>query len=207
MLEAEENNFPVNSAVESLQTIISDTKKCIDVIQNMDFKKNKFTLKLSLKELSDFITKIDDSVCIIPKRKKLSSLLEAGIEFTKEAILLLRKPIATNDPKSLKCLIKHGKAICIELPHLILLETRLEQALWYRKVEKLSNSEPKPTFEAIKLLLSQGMILTPDSFIENQLTELQDIIREANDWEVNARKWLQRKENMEVDTGQGILEV
>lgn len=210
MQEATTNGFPACSVFKRLQQINNDAMKYSVIIKKLNLMNNNSNLKVSLGELLSLSIIVDDMVCLIPEQAILSKILITEDKLTEKAIALIKAPMAKNITNELKELIMQIQAHNIESPNLCLLQTRLEHASWWQKVERiLSNSElqKKSTFFSLKRVLTEGMSLVPDSIIEQQLIKLQIIIEQVNNWEKTSRQWLEKKENMQINEITMLLKV
>ncbi|CAD7094087.1 unnamed protein product [Hermetia illucens] len=213
--EAEDKKFPSSILLERLNAAVLEAEKCVTVIQQLDINKMRTRTrnasdaakyKLTLDELEMFVQEIDNLCCIIQEGQSVRELQALGKEFLESAKQLLNEPISKADEQAIEKLIEEGSTLCIELPEIKALKDRLQQVNWYNRVREFRDAQEKIPVADIHNFLKEGINITPDSIIEKELYELQEILMSVEDLEVVAKRCLESETSRDLSEIELLLE-
>lgn len=194
--EAEFKKYPNTLLIERLNSAVLEAEKCVTVIQQLEINKmrtrtrNSFEnskYKLTLDELEMFVQEIDNLWCVIKEGNSVKELHQIGLAFIETVNKILQEPLDKLDNEELENAIEEGYSLCIELPQIFALKDRLSQLNWYLNVSELRTIKEKRSLPLLKSLLNEGMKLTPDPLIERELVELNVLIKQIEEWEIEAK--------------------
>lgn len=196
--EADGKKFPKCELLQTLTSAVIDAEKCASVIHQLDLNKmrtrtrhsNEAKYKLTIEELTLFCDEIDSLACVLDEAKSIRVLLDETRKFETKSEELLARPLKDNCLVELEECQSHGNGLCIELPSLKLINTRINQAQWMKDVETYKTKTDVMGLESIKSLIEQGVALPPHREMEEELSNLQLILQQSQDWEEKAREVL-----------------
>lgn len=201
--EADGKKFPKCDLLQTLTSAVEDAEKCASVIHQLDLKKmrtrtrnsNDTKYKLTVEELTLFCEEIDSLACILEEAKSIRELLQQTRKFEEKSAHLLSLSLAECSTSELEACNVHGNGLCIELPNLRLIVTRLKQVQWLRDVEAYRNKTNVMGLDAIKDLIREGTMIPPHSEMEEELSKLQSILQTSEEWEEQAAEVLKSEDN------------
>lgn len=204
--EADGKKFPKCDLLQTLTDAVEDAEKCARVIQQLDLNKirtrtrnsSDTKYKLTLNELSLFNDELDSLVCILEEAKSIKELLEETKNFESTSKNLLNMKISECLVSDLEACITQGNNLCIELPNLNNIKTRLRQATWLSDVLSYKKKTEVLGLESIKNIIKTGSQLPPNEEIEKELAELQELLVKSEDWE-------ERVQTVIKSTGNDVL--
>lgn len=201
--EADGKKFPKSDLLQTLTAAVEDAEKCSSVIQQLDLNKIRTRTrnsadtkyKLTVEELTLFCEEIDSLACLLDEAKSIRDLLEQTKKFEMESERLLRLPLAECPLQEVKSCIAHGNGLCIELPNLKRTCNREKQVEWFRDVVAYKKKTDYLSLESIKSLIQQGLDLVPHVEMEAELSQLQFILEQSEEWEEKVGSILKSKDS------------
>lgn len=201
--EADGKKFPKSDLLQTLTSAVEDAEKCASVIQQLDLNKirtrtrnsSNTKYKLTVEELTLFCEEIDSLACVLEEAKSIRDLLDQTKQFEKESERLLGLPLSQCSLTELKACITHGNGLCIELPNLKRIQNREKQVEWFKEVTANKKKSDYLGLSSIKSLIHQGTSLPPHPEMEEELSNLQAILQQSEDWEDRAAKVLKSDEH------------
>lgn len=194
--------------VRALETAIEDADKCLRVIQQLDLHKmktrhaskdNKY--RLTLRELRLFADEVDALPCVLPEGSAVKEVVRQTAEFERKAAAELDKELVApdaNELRELEELVEAGGRLCIRLPALPALESRLRQARWLRRVRALKEEPHAATPAALLALLQEGRAAPAHRHTQPALAALARLYDAASHWERRADRLLAEGGDPEV---------
>lgn len=201
--EADGKKFPKCDLLQTLTSAVEDAEKCASVIHQLDLNKmrtrtrnsNDTKYKLTVEELTLFCEEIDSLACILEEAKSIRELLQQTRRFEEKSVHLLSLALSECSISELEACNVHGNGLCIELPNLRLIATRLKQVQWLRDVEAYRNKTNVMGLDAIKDLIREGTMIPPHAEMEEELSKLQGILQTSEEWEEQANEVLKSEDN------------
>ncbi|CAH1103658.1 unnamed protein product [Psylliodes chrysocephalus] len=201
--EADGKKFPKCDLLQTLTSAVEDAEKCASVIHQLDLNKmrtrtrnsNDTKYKLTVEELTLFCEEIDSLACILEEAKSIRELLHQTRKFEEKSAELLASTLAGCSILELEACNSHGSGLCIELPNLRPIGTRLKQCQWLQSVENYKNKTNVLGLDEIKNLIQEGILLPPHPEIEEELSKLQGILQTSEEWEEQAAEILKSEDN------------
>ncbi|KAJ8923502.1 hypothetical protein NQ315_010080 [Exocentrus adspersus] len=201
--EADGKKFPKCDLLQTLTSAVEDAEKCASVIHQLDLNKmrtrtrnsNDTKYKLTVEELTLFCEEIDSLACILEEAKSIRELLQQTRKFEETSTRLLSLSLADCSISELEACSVHGGGLCIELPNLRSIGTRLKQVQWLRDVDTYRNKTDVMGLDAIKDLIREGTMIPPHPEMEEELSKLQGILQTSEEWEEQAGEVLKSEEN------------
>ncbi|KAJ8985893.1 hypothetical protein NQ317_006267 [Molorchus minor] len=201
--EADGKKFPKCDLLQTLTSAVEDAEKCASVIHQLDLNKmrtrtrnsNDTKYKLTVEELTLFCEEIDSLACILEEAKSIRELLQQTRKFEVRSERLLALPLSECSLSELETCHQHGNSLCIELPNLKLIGTRLKQVQWLKDIENYMNKTDVMGLDAIKNLIQEGILLAPHPEMEVELGKLQSILQTSEEWEQQAAEVLKSDDN------------
>ncbi|XP_066248844.1 lysine-specific demethylase 5 [Euwallacea similis] len=196
--EADGKKFPKCELLQTLTSAVIDAEKCASVIHQLDLNKmrtrtrhsNEAKYKLTIEELTLFCDEIDSLACVLDEAKSIRVLLDETRKFEARSEELLTQLLKENVLSDLEECQGHGNGLCIELPSLKLINTRIKQAQWIKEVDSYRNKTDVMGLDIIKTLIQQGCSLPPHREMEEELSNLQLILEQSQEWEEKAQEVL-----------------
>lgn len=200
--EADGKKFPKCELLQTLTSAVIDAEKCASVIHQLDLNKmrtrtrhsNEAKYKLTVEELTLFCEEIDSLACVLDEAKSIRVLLQQTQKFEAKSQELLTQALRQNSLAELEECQAHGNGLCIELPGLKLINTRIKQAQWMKEVENYRNKNDVMGLEATKNLIQAGCSLPPHAEMEEELSNLQLILQQSQEWEEKAQEVLKSQD-------------
>lgn len=115
--------------------------------------------------------------------------------FEKTSKLLLSTPLCSNQLENLQSCRQFGFSIGVELPNLKEIVSRLEQLQWLQGVQNFKNLAHVMTIENIKNLIQEGSRLKSNPMVDQELSVLQELLKQSKAWEKKAVNILVSKSN------------
>ncbi|CAG9816933.1 unnamed protein product [Phaedon cochleariae] len=201
--EADGKKFPKCDLLQTLTSAVEDAEKCASVIHQLDLNKmrtrtrnsNDTKYKLTVEELTLFCEEIDSLACILEEAKSIKELLLQSRKFEEKSEKLLSMPLVDCTVSELEACISHGNGLCIELPNLRQISTRLKQCQWLESIDNYQSKSDVMGLEAIKNLIQEGTLLPPHPELEEQLSKLQSVLQASELWEEQAAEVLKSEDN------------
>ncbi|XP_049817901.1 lysine-specific demethylase lid isoform X3 [Aethina tumida] len=201
--EAEGKKFPKSDLLLTLTSAVEDAEKCASVIHQLDLNKMRTRTrnssdtkyKLTVEELTLFCEEIDSLACTLEEAKSIRELLEETKKFEAESNKLLSMSLSKMSLTDLETCYNHGSALCIELPRLKTVSTRMKQVQWLRDVNTYKKKTEVLGLESIKNLIEQGQQLPPNPDMELELANLQKIMIQSEEWERKANEVLESEDH------------
>ncbi|KAG5885696.1 hypothetical protein JTB14_002310 [Gonioctena quinquepunctata] len=201
--EADGKKFPKCDLLQTLTSAVEDAEKCASVIHQLDLNKmrtrtrnsNDTKYKLTVEELTLFCEEIDSLACILEEAKSIRELLQQTRTFEEKSEELLKMSLGKCPLAELDACNSHGNGLCIELPNLRQISTRLKQCQWLQSVENYKNKTDVLGLDAIKNLIQEGNLLNPHPELETELSNLQSILQTSEEWEEQAAEVLKSEDN------------
>lgn len=199
--EADGKKFPKSDLLQTLKNAVEDAEKCASVIQQLDLNKMRTRTrnsadakyKLTMEELMLFCDEIDSLACVLEEGKSIKELLQQTKVFEAESARLLNLPLQECSIQELEKCLEHGNNLCIELPGLKLVTQRLKQANWLKEVTTLRKKTELLSMDTLKNLINSGVHLPSDTVLERELSDLQTLLAESEDWEERAQALLKNQ--------------
>ncbi len=91
---------------------------------------------------------------------------------------------------ALQSLLDEGAGLDVELPQLVALRQRLEQARWVEAVQEASDQPADLSLDCMRRLIDQGVGLTPHACVERTMARLQELLTVCEHWEEKAHNML-----------------
>lgn len=194
LCEADGKKFPKCDLLQTLTSAVEDAEKCASVIHQLDLNKmrtrtrncNDTKYKLTVDELTLFCEEIDSLACILEEAKSIRELLQQTRDFEKKSEQLLGLPLKDCSISELEACNLHGSSLCIELPNLKHIVTRLKQCQWLHEVETYRDKSDVMGLEDIKKLIQDGSKLTPHPEVNDEIEQLQILLKSSEEWEEQA---------------------
>ncbi|KAJ2954973.1 hypothetical protein O0L34_g3316 [Tuta absoluta] len=183
--------------VRALETAIEDAEKCLSVIQQLDLNKMRTRTRhhdpkyrLTIHELTLFAQEIDGLACVLPEGSAVKEVLRQTSEFESRAAELLSSELDQTEPAILRELdevVELGSHLCIVLPQLAPLQSRLHQVRFLEEVRTHKEDCSTLTPEVIDRLLNDAENITPHRHIETQRAKLGALKVQVEEWETRAK--------------------
>lgn len=183
--------------VRALETAIEDAEKCASVIQQLDLNKMRTRTRhhdpkyrLTIHELTLFAAEIDGLACVLPEGSAVKEVLRQTSEFETRATELLNKDLEKTDQayvRELEETSELGSRLCIVLPALPALVSRLSQARFLECVRAYREDCSTLTPEVIQRLLQQADSVLPHHRVEAERAQLHALKAQVDEWENRAR--------------------
>ncbi|CAH0562135.1 unnamed protein product [Brassicogethes aeneus] len=201
--EADGKKFPKSDLLHTLTSAVEDAEKCASVIHQLDLNKMRTRTrnssdtkyKLTVEELTLFCEEIDSLACILEEAKSIRELLDETKKFEADSNRLLALPLSQCNLTELEACNNHGNGLCIELPKLKNVATRMKQVQWLKDVVTYKKKTEVLGLDSIKNLIEQGTQLPPNSEMEEELANLQLILQQSEEWEKKADQVLKSEDN------------
>ncbi|ENN74310.1 lysine-specific demethylase lid isoform X3 [Dendroctonus ponderosae] len=193
--EADGKKFPKCELLQTLTSAVIDAEKCASVIHQLDLNKmrtrtrhsNEAKYKLTVEELTLFCDEIDSLACVLDEAKSIRVLLDETRKFESKSEELLTQSLRENSLIELETCQSHGNGLCIELPGLKLINNRIKQAQWMKEVDNCKNRTDVMGLDNIKTLIQEGCSLPPHNEMEEELSNLQLMLEQSQEWEEKAQ--------------------
>ncbi|XP_050314054.1 lysine-specific demethylase lid [Anthonomus grandis grandis] len=200
--EADGKKFPKCELLQTLTSAVIDAEKCASVIHQLDLNKmrtrtrhsNEPKYKLTVEELTLFCDEINSLACNLDEAKSIQVLLEQTRKFEATSYTQLTTPLSQNNLTELEACQSHGNDLCIELPNLKLINTRIKQVQWLKDLEGYKSKSDVFTIELIKNLIQQGISIPPHPDLEMELSNLQWLLETSQKWEEKAQEVLKSED-------------
>ncbi|XP_057671911.1 lysine-specific demethylase 5 isoform X2 [Diorhabda carinulata] len=201
--EADGKKFPKCDLLQTLTSAVEDAEKCASVIHQLDLNKmrtrtrnsNDTKYKLTVEELTLFCEEIDSLACILEEAKSIRELLQQTKKFEEMSEKFLALSLSECSIPELEACHSHGSGLCIELPNLRLVATRLKQCQWMQNVDNYKSKTDVMGLDAIRNFIQEGTSLPPHPELEEELSNLQGILQTSEEWEEQAAEILKSEDN------------
>lgn len=198
LAEADGKKFPKCDLLQTLVSAVEDAEKCASVIHQLDLNKmrtrtrncNDTKYKLTVEELNLFCEEIDSLACILEESKSIRELLHDTKSFEDTSQELLNLPLKEVSYADLEACSSQGNRLCIELPNLRLIISRVKQCQFMKEIEMYKNKTEVMGLETIKNLIQEGSSIPPHPELEEELSKLQHILQSSEEWEEQAAQVL-----------------
>lgn len=198
LAEADGKHFPKSDLIQTLVNAVEDSEKCASVIKQLDLNKirtrnsNDNRSKLTLEEITLFCEEIDSLACVLDEEKIIKDLLERTTQFEKDSERFLEMPLMKCTLTDIEQCINNTDGLCIELPSLNAMTERFKQLKWLKDVNGKRKSAEGFDIDSLKKLMHIGLQLKSAENIVEVLSELQNLVTEAEEWEENAQSLLNK---------------
>ncbi|KAK5639199.1 hypothetical protein RI129_011691 [Pyrocoelia pectoralis] len=199
LTEAEDKKFPKCDLLTTLSNAIDDAEKCASVIRQLDSSMARTRTRncsdrkyhLDFEELELFIGEIESLACVLDESKIVRELLNESKKFEDNSRQLLALPLKECSISGLEKCLEHGDTICIELPSLSAVRSRLNQVKWLEEVRSVREKKMESiTLEDIRQLIEGSETIKPHACIENELTLLRTLMQQGEKWNARANALL-----------------
>uniref|UniRef100_A0A096LQ09 [histone H3]-trimethyl-L-lysine(4) demethylase n=1 Tax=Poecilia formosa TaxID=48698 RepID=A0A096LQ09_POEFO len=207
LTESETRLFPDNDLLRRLRLVTQDAEKCASVAQQLlNGKKQtryrcgsgKSRSQLTVEELSSFVRQLYNLCCSLPQAPQLKELLNRIEDFQQhsEKVLMEESPSVAE----IQSLLDVSFDFDVDLPELLQLRERLEQARWLEAVQLASAQPNTLTLEAMRRLIDQGVGLAPHPSVEKAMARLQEQLTLSEHWEEKASSLLKARPPHSIET-------
>lgn len=199
LTEAEEKKFPKCDLLTTLSNAIDDAEKCASVIRQLDSSMARTRTRncsdrkyhLDFEELELFIGEIESLACILDESKIVRELLNESKKFEETGQQLLSLPLKECAISALEKCLEHGDTICIELPSLGAVRSRLNQVKWLKEVQTVRDTKMESvTLEDIAQLIESSEPVKPHASIDSELAALKTLLQQGEKWNLRANALL-----------------
>ncbi|XP_068996480.1 lysine-specific demethylase 5B-B isoform X2 [Embiotoca jacksoni] len=207
LAESETQLFPDNDLMRRLRLVTQDAEKCSSVAQQLLNGKRqtryrcgsgKSRSQLTVEELSSFVRQLYNLSCSLPQAPMLKELLNRIEDFQQHS----EKVLADEFPRvaEIQSLLDVSFDFDVDLPELLRLRVRLEQARWLEGVQQASAQPATLTLEAMRRLIDQGVGLAPHPSVEKAMARLQEQLTVSEHWEDKASSLLKARPPHSIET-------
>lgn len=194
-------NFPRSELFRNLSDAVKKAEKFASIIYQLnDYKErsgnsNDKQTKITIEELKVFVEEINSLPCLLEETKFIEEMFHQATIFEKTSNLLLSVPLFPNQFENLQNCRQFGVSIGVELPNLKEIVSRIEQLQWLQDVQKFKTLAHVMTIENIKNLIQVGSGLKSNPFLDQELSVLQELLKQSKAWEKKAINVLCSKNN------------
>lgn len=192
--EAREKHYPSSTMLDCLVENLNEANKCVRVIQQLIYYQERAQSKatdtpyrLTLDELDLFDHEISNLCCTIGDTSIVRELYRTGIGITERAGEMLNCRLSDIDPVAMKATIDEGAVTCLDLPEIEQLRVRYRQVDLYVRIVAARGSQGVDQLIQLKSLLDEGLTMSPEPQLEEQLAEIQAIIKAIDEWTEDAQ--------------------
>lgn len=193
--EATGKKFPKSDLMQTLMNAVEDADKCASVIHQLDLNKirtrtrqtNDTKYKLTIEELTLFVYEIESLACHLEEGKNVKVLLQQTNAYDRESQKLLGMKLKDINITELENCYSLGNSLCIELPSLDRIESRIKQVNWLKEVNNYKKKMEVMSIDSIRNLIKTGVDLPPHSEMEGELVKLQELLSTSEEWENKAQ--------------------
>ncbi|CAG9759909.1 unnamed protein product [Ceutorhynchus assimilis] len=211
--EADGKKFPKCELLQTLTSAVIDAEKCASVIHQLDLNKmrtrtrhsNEVKYKLTVEELTLFCDEINSLACVLDEAKSIRVLLTQTQLFEAKSEELLSQSLQQNSLVELEECQNHGSGLCIDLPNLQLIGTRIRQVQFMKEVDTYRKKSDVMEVDLIKNLIEQGYSIPPHVEMEKELSNLQLIVHQSQEWEQKAQEFLRCQDPNILTQGEKLL--
>ncbi|KAF6031963.1 KDM5A [Bugula neritina] len=178
ILEAKEKKYPDTSLLKRMQKVVNEAEQCANLANQLVSRNSKQPLgsaenvgnkktKLSISELEQFLTQINELPCIIQESALVRSYIQKVQEFQTEAQNSLSEDMPLTD--RLNRLYHFGCALDIDLAETSKLQILLSQSRWLDKVRQTLSEEDRPSLDSVYDLMEQARSLALTQLLKDIL--------------------------------------
>ncbi|XP_075766031.1 lysine-specific demethylase 5B isoform X5 [Pelodiscus sinensis] len=198
--ESEMKKFPDNDLLRHLRLVTQDADKCASVAQQLLNGKRqtryrsgggKSPNQLSVNELRLFVRQLHALPCVLSQTPLLKDLLNRVEAFQQHSQTLLSEEMPS--AADLQELLNVSFEFDVDLPQLVELRIRLEQARWLEDVQQACLDQSSLTLDDMRRLIDSGVGLTPHSAVEKAMAKLQELLTVSEHWDDKARNLLKAR--------------
>ncbi|CAB1315168.1 unnamed protein product [Coregonus sp. 'balchen'] len=213
--EAEVKQFPKSDLLRQLCTVSLDAEKCAVVAQQLLNGKRQTRYRsgggksqsqnlLTVEELRSFVRQLHNLPCSIRQAPLLMDLLTRVDDFQQRSERLLCD--GAPSPAELQTLLDVSLGLDVELPQLVPLRERLEQARWLEVVQGASSQPHSLCLDTMRRLIDQGVGLAPHALVEKAMARLQELLTMSEHWEERALGLMEARPCHCVETLEATLQ-
>uniref|UniRef100_A0A1B0CWY8 [histone H3]-trimethyl-L-lysine(4) demethylase n=1 Tax=Lutzomyia longipalpis TaxID=7200 RepID=A0A1B0CWY8_LUTLO len=195
--EAKEKHYPSSTMLDCLVENLNEANKCVRVIQQLIYYQERAQAKasdtpyrLTLDELDLFDHEISNLCCTIGDTSIVRELYRTGMRITERANEMLTSPLGAIDPIVMRETIDEGSVTCLDLPEIEQLRVRYRQVDLYARIVTTKAADGDQV-AALKALLQEGLNISPEPQLEEQLSEIHLLIKQADEWTEDAKEILE----------------
>ncbi|XP_016297956.1 lysine-specific demethylase 5B-like [Sinocyclocheilus anshuiensis] len=213
VVEAEKKSYPETDLLSHLRQVIQNADRCTSMAQQLLNGKRqtryrsgggKSQNQLTVEELKSFVNQLYDLPCTIRQAPFLKALLNRVEQFQQQSSDLLAED--TPGSSALQSLLDEGAGLDVELPQLVVLRQRLEQARWVEAVKEASDQPADLSLDCMRRLIDQGVGLTPHACVERTMARLQELLTVCEHWEEKAHNMLTARPRHSIETLEAALQ-
>ncbi|XP_059609734.1 lysine-specific demethylase 5-like [Phlebotomus argentipes] len=184
--EAREKHYPQSAMLDCLVENLNEANKCVRVIQQLMYYQERAQIadtpyRLTLDELDLFDLEIRNLCCTIGDTAIVRDLHKTGMLITQRAQEMLTCPLSDIDLNDIRTTIDEGTATCLDLPEVERLRLRYRQVDVYARI-LAAREGSGDRVSCLRGLLVEGLGLSPEPQLEEQLVKLQRELRVAEEW-------------------------
>lgn len=212
--EAEESQFPDCELLDQLRSCVGEAEQCVQVASQLLAKKHKTRKtstsatstapKLSLDELKEFSSQVQNLPCVIKEARAVDSLMAQVESFRFDAKILLNSN--EYNEKKVSELLEHTETMDVDLPEINDLQLDLKAAKWLKRIEEILNQDEPISLDVIRSCVDQGIGLRKKQASEKPLSRLKELLYAADRWEEKAKLCLQAKPRHMIGTLEVIVQ-
>ncbi|XP_029007426.1 lysine (K)-specific demethylase 5Ba [Betta splendens] len=213
--QAEPKTFPKTSLLDQLRTVTAEADKVAVMAQQLLNGKRQTRYRsgggksqnqneLTVQELRCFVQQLDNLPCNIRQAPLLKDLLTRVDDFQQRSERLL----SDESPSALELqdLLDVSLGLDVELPQLLLLRERLEQARWLEAVQQASSRPDSLCLDTMRRLIDQGVGLAPHSSVERAMARLQELLTVSEQWEEKVLSLMEARPYQNLETLDAALQ-
>uniref|UniRef100_A0A673HDD9 [histone H3]-trimethyl-L-lysine(4) demethylase n=1 Tax=Sinocyclocheilus rhinocerous TaxID=307959 RepID=A0A673HDD9_9TELE len=213
VLEAEKKSYPETDLLSHLRQVIQNADRCTSMAQQLLNGKRqtryrsgggKSQNQLTVEELMSFVNQLYDLPCTIRQAPFLKALLNRVEQFQQQSSDLLAEDMPGSS--ALQSLLDEGAGLDVELPQLVVLRQRLEQARWVEAVKEASDQPADLSLDCMRRLIDQGVGLTPHACVERTMARLQELLTVCEHWEEKAHNMLTARPCHSIETLEAAIQ-
>uniref|UniRef100_A0A672SVN0 [histone H3]-trimethyl-L-lysine(4) demethylase n=1 Tax=Sinocyclocheilus grahami TaxID=75366 RepID=A0A672SVN0_SINGR len=213
VVEAEKKSYPETDLLSHLRQVIQNADRCTSMAQQLLNGKRqtryrsgggKSQNQLTVEELKSFVNQLYDLPCTIRQAPFLNALLNRVEQFQQQSSDLLAEDMPGSS--ALQSLLDEGAGLDVELPLLVVLRQRLEQARWVEAVKEASDQPADLSLDCMRRLIDQGVGLTPHACVERTMARLQELLTVCEHWEEKAHNMLTARPRHSIETLEAAIQ-
>uniref|UniRef100_A0A673HEG1 [histone H3]-trimethyl-L-lysine(4) demethylase n=1 Tax=Sinocyclocheilus rhinocerous TaxID=307959 RepID=A0A673HEG1_9TELE len=213
VVEAEKKSYPETDLLSHLRQVIQNADRCTSMAQQLLNGKRqtryrsgggKSQNQLTVEELMSFVNQLYDLPCTIRQAPFLKALLNRVEQFQQQSSDLLAEDMPGSS--ALQSLLDEGAGLDVELPQLVVLRQRLEQARWVEAVKEASDQPADLSLDCMRRLIDQGVGLTPHACVERTMARLQELLTVCEHWEEKAHNMLTARPCHSIETLEAAIQ-
>uniref|UniRef100_A0A673HE83 [histone H3]-trimethyl-L-lysine(4) demethylase n=1 Tax=Sinocyclocheilus rhinocerous TaxID=307959 RepID=A0A673HE83_9TELE len=209
----EKKSYPETDLLSHLRQVIQNADRCTSMAQQLLNGKRqtryrsgggKSQNQLTVEELMSFVNQLYDLPCTIRQAPFLKALLNRVEQFQQQSSDLLAEDMPGSS--ALQSLLDEGAGLDVELPQLVVLRQRLEQARWVEAVKEASDQPADLSLDCMRRLIDQGVGLTPHACVERTMARLQELLTVCEHWEEKAHNMLTARPCHSIETLEAAIQ-